>query len=383
MKKRKIVIVGAGPAGYNAAKAAIGENAEVSLYGSEAYLPYWRPQLPKIVVSGAGPETIAIANAEWYKDNGISFYPNKTMVSIDQEEKRVVWADGERTAYDKLILAIGASSFVPDIGYDGNVLSLRSYDDALAIRQCVLAKGKAVVIGGGLLGLELAMEITKLGAEVAVFERAPWLMPRQLDQAGGNFLQRKLTEQGLLIKTAINAGDHLEELEGACVIMAAGVRSNIAVAKDAGLEIGRAIVVNNKMETSSEDIYACGDVAEFNGRAWGLIPVANSQGMIAGKCACENQGEYQEILPSPMLKVASLNITSVGDIAEDAEAQWYRHEDDDTYRAFKVRDGKLLAAIIFNDMKLSMKAKKFIDQKNNLIGQLSDQSIIQQVESVG
>ena len=376
MKEAKILIVGAGPAGFAAAKAAAKRSDGVVLCGSEAYAPYWRTRLPAVIGEETAIENISMVKDGWFEKNNIRFVSKMTMASVDTENNRVFWTDGTYTGYQKLILALGAYSFVPPINYQGEVLCLRDYDDALAIRKKALEKKRSVVIGGGLLGLEIASEIRKLGKPVTVIER-DYVLARQLDPLGGEYLAQKLTDDNLKIITGADASDYPELLEDSCVVVAAGVRSNIKVLQNTPIKLQRAVVVNDRMQTSVDNIYACGDIAEYNDKCWGLITIANVQGNVAGSNAAGTDLLYRELLPAPTLKVSGISIMSMGEIYEAKNRKLLRYSDADLYQSFVIENNRLIGAILIGDISLGFKIKKLIEKKVDIPSEITRNELVE------
>lgn len=362
MEKQRIVIVGAGPAGLAAAKAAAGKGHEVLLCGAENLLPYWRPRLPSLLHTPLPPESLLVEKPEWYEKNGIRVELRRIMESLDRKSKKVLWTSGEQTAYDKLIMAVGSSPFVPEFEGRDRAYVLRTYEDALKIREALKKNSRVTLIGGGLLSLEMALEIKKSGAEVKVAELFDWLLPRQLDRPGGEFIKNVLEAQGLEIKTGVQIAERPDLTEGTCVIAAAGTKPNTKPLRDSRIPVNRGILVDERMRTSDEDVFACGDVAEFGGRCSGLIPPAQAQGAVAGANAAGGDVLYREPVPSPILKLSSMSITSIGDISEGEGKAFVRESDRDRYLSFVLKNGILCGAILMGDLSLATRCRAAVDK---------------------
>lgn len=361
---KNVLIIGAGPAGLAAAEAAAALGASVTLAGAEPYAPYWRPQLTRCLAEPKSAEALAIKKPEWYAQKGIRLLLGKTAEWIDAAGKRVLWMNGgEAFPYDALIVAAGSSPVLPPISGTEGALTLRSYEDAVRIRAQALAKGKAAVIGGGLLGLETAWELMNAGAKVALAERAPWLLPRQLNREGGQYLQRRLESLGIRFFIGQEPGTLAELYQDACTVVAAGVRANLQALDGTGVALGRAVTVDDHMRTSVDGIYACGDVAEYQGRCWGLLSVAQEQGKIAGANAAGGEAVYVETPPSPMLKVGPVSVFSVGDMAEGDGVLALAQETKAGYACLTLKDGTLVGAALVGDTKAGMKLKKAVAEK--------------------
>jgi NAD(P)H-nitrite reductase large subunit len=365
---KKVLIVGAGPAGLAAAEAAALRGAEVRLCGGESYPPYWRPRLTHWLSEPVPIEKLAIRKPEWYAERGIRLETGKTAVRVDTAGKAVRWADGSADGYDALVLAAGAEPNMPQIPGAADALALRGYDDAARLREAALAAGRAVIVGGGLLGLETAWELNAAGVGSTLVERNRWLMPRQLDRPGGQYLQRKLEARGIVFVVGQDPALLGELYHGACVVLAAGVRANLAFLEGSGVTQGRGVTVDDRMRASAAGVYACGDIAEFMGRSWGLLPVAEAQGKVAGANAAGGDEAYAETPPSPVLKTGDVAVFSVGDVAGGEGVVALREENEAGYKCLFVREGVLVGAALIGDMKAGMKLKKAVAEKRRLDG---------------
>lgn len=275
-----VVIIGAGPAGFNAAKAASQRGKKLLLAGAEPYLPYWRPRLPEVIATGQTPERILMSGKDWFSENGVEVQLSQKAVHVDAVQKTVQWDDGTSTGYNALILSCGALPNRSSFPFEEEVFTLRSYQDAMEIRRRCTATKKAFIIGGGSLGLETAFALVKMGCRVAVSVH-DYPLSRQLDSKGGKFLNMTLEKSGITICCG-DLANYKAEIDGACVIAATGVHPDLALAEKSGIKVSRGILVDEKMQTSLEGIYACGDLAEYNGTVPGLMSIAVKQGEIAG-----------------------------------------------------------------------------------------------------
>jgi len=361
-----ILIIGAGPAGFNAAKAASTSGKKTVLAGSEPWLPYWRPRLPEIIRSGAPVGGILMQQAGWYHTAGIEVMTRKTAARIDTTGKTVFWNDGTTTGYDSLILACGAASNIPKFPYAEQIHVLRTYEDALSIRDDCARTGRAFVIGGGVLGLETAFAIAETGCKVNVSDISEYPLPRQLDKEGGLFLQKLLEQKGIRIFCAVPPEKLKDDIEGACVIAAAGVHASTALAAGCGIKTNRGIIVDSHMKTSEDTVYACGDVAEFSGIMPGLLTIAAEQGKTAGMNASGTAIEYTPVLPSPSIKVAGVSVLSLGSMAVPSGAKMYRQSGDGNYAAGVILDGKLTGASFIGDISAGMKIRHLMENRTDM-----------------
>ena len=288
------VIVGNGVAGVTAAQELVRSDpaAEVHIFGAEPYPYYRRPLLWEFIAGQLEQDALYFRPAEWYAGRGIHLHLGTQVTSLDPSAHRITLADGSSVQYDRLLLATGGRPSIPACEGTGNegVFTLRTLDDALAIKAHAQQVSTAVVIGGGLLGLETARALHTAGLDVTVVEFFPYLLPRQLDLEGAQVLQSLLEAQGLHVLTGGTTeailgdgratGIRLKDgrlVPGELVLFSTGIRSEVALAQAAGLSVNRGIVVDQRLQTSVEDIFAAGDAAEFEGRVYGIIPPAIEQ----------------------------------------------------------------------------------------------------------
>ena len=382
---KKVVIVGNGIAGVTAADHVRRRHphCEIHLIGRERHHLYNRMGITRLIYGRSAMQGLYLLPEKWYDDFGITCWLNTRVTTINAAAHEVSLGTGEKLAYDRLILTTGSESFVPPIeGFDRpGAFVLRAAEDAMAIRDFAQEYScqRAVVAGGGLLGLEAAYGLHKLGLQVAVLERSDALLPRQLDARGGQHLRQHLETMGIRILTNAeavslqpSAGAESTAAESSAVdrvtqvtlkddrtlpcaifVVCAGIQSNTDLAQCANLKINQGVVVDAHMRTSDPHIFAAGDVAEYNGKQLGLWPIAVSQAEVAAASviAADGQGEkaYAEIVPVTMLKVVGIDLTSIGRIhaagpgetaiiLEDAAAH--------RYRKLVVADGKIVGAIL-------------------------------------
>lgn len=310
--KNCYVILGNGIAGLQAA-AAIRERdktGDIVMVSEEPYRTYHRPMLTKSIMAELDEEQIAVQDASWYEENHIQLVLGKEVTEIQPETHTVILEDGSQFLYTKLIYAAGARCFVPPINGAGKkgVVAIRGLKDVNEIETMLPSVKHVVVIGGGVLGLEAAWELKKSKCDVTVLEAAPMLMGRQLDEPAAELLKKIAKEQGIDIHTGVQVVEFTgedqvssvlladgREFPAELVIVSAGVRANAAVLEKSGVKTEKAVVVNERMETSAADIYACGDCAEFEGINYAIWPEASEQGRIAGANAAGDELVYQEV----------------------------------------------------------------------------------------
>ena len=382
----KYVILGNGTAGHNAAFAIRSRDKEGSLVmvSDEPYRSYHRPQLTKALLSDMRIDQIAVKPESWYEENGITQILGFTAVKIDPEKKEVELNDGRSLHYEKLIYALGSECFVPPIpGREAEgVVAVRRFHDAQKVAHFLSDTKQAVVIGGGVLGLEAAWELRQAGAEVTVLEVAPVLMGRQLDAEAGELLKKICGEQGVSVETGVQVekifcgedgkrvgGVKLadgREMPAQLVIISSGIRANIVLAKDAGIRTDRAVIVNEKMETSVPDIYACGDCAEFRGVNYALVMQAMGEGKVAGaQAAGDNSAVYELKEPALTFRGMNTSLFAAGDNGKHEEKNYRVFDASDKehgqYRRYYFTDDKLCGVILIGDTSRMMKLTKLLE----------------------
>jgi NAD(P)H-nitrite reductase large subunit len=309
-KQERFVILGGGTAGYHTAVEIRNRNkiASITIVSEEAKLPYFRTMLTKAILADQIDERITISPEKWYQENQIEVMLETKALAINTNNKTVSikTIDGvkKNLHYDKLIYALGGFSFVPPIkGADNaDIVAIRNVNDIDKLRKILKEATEAVVIGGGVLGLEAACQLIKANLKVTVIENQERLLPRQLDIESSEKLAKALESKGLSFITngavtqITNQSVELADervLPANLVIISTGVHPNLEIAKTAGLEIDRSIIVDNHMRTSIPDIYACGDCASFQGVNYSLWPEATAMGKVAGANAAGEEVEYK------------------------------------------------------------------------------------------
>jgi nitrite reductase (NADH) large subunit len=379
----KHVIVGSGVAGVTAAQAIrqTDADAEVHLFGAEPYPYYRRPLLWEFIAGQIEQDALYYRPAEWYAERGIELHLGLQVTELDPATHQVALADSSQVTYDRLLLATGARSFIPPCEgteKDG-VFALRTLDDALAIKTYAREASTAIVVGGGLLGLETARALHTAGLDVTIVEFFPYLLPRQLDEEGAGVLQALLEDQGLHIVTGATTtailgmpcADCIQlqsgtKVTGDMVLFSTGIRSEVTLAKGAGLEVNRGVIVNEHLQTSAENVFATGDAAEFKGVVYGIIPPAIEQARVAAaNMVAPGSATYAGTLPSTTLKVAGAELTTLGEaVVEGEEYTQLRYADAASghYRKIVLRDGRIVGAILLNDKERTRPVKQLIER---------------------
>ncbi|HCY6141594.1 TPA: NAD(P)/FAD-dependent oxidoreductase, partial [Staphylococcus aureus] len=298
MAKQKLVMIGNGMAGIRTIEEIL-ERAndlyDITVIGKEPYPNYNRIMLSNILQNKMTVEETIMNPYEWYEEHGIELITNDPVIEVDRANQNVTTANGIEVAYDKLIFATGSKAFVIPVPGSTlpSVIGWRTIDDTEKMMDIAKTKKKAIVIGGGLLGLECARGLLDQGMEVTVLHLAEWLMEMQLDRKAGNMLKADLEKQGMKFEMQANTTEILgeDDVEGVkladgreipadLVVMAVGIRPYTEVAKESGLDVNRGIVVNDVMQTSDSNVYAVGECAEHNGKVYGLVAPLYEQGKV-------------------------------------------------------------------------------------------------------
>lgn len=380
----QIAIIGNGVAGVTTARYVAERDPaiDITIYSREPYPYYPRPRLIDFVAGDVSLDGMPQYDEAWYARRGIETCLACEVVKIDPAGHTLTLPTGEQHAYDKLVLATGASSYIPPIaGVDRpGVSALRTLSDAVRLCEQVRACRHVVILGGGLLGLDSAVSLTHYVVDITVVEALPRLLPRQLDRDGAELLQQLIEARGIRIITGDLCLEVLGEgrvegirlksgasLEACLLLISAGVRANIALAAGAGLACNRGIIVNDRMQTSEPDIYAVGDCAEFEGRVWGIIPAALAQARVAGaQIAGATDVLYEDIVPSTTLKVSGIDLTSLGEVNPEGDGyQEYRFLDEPrgVYKKVVVREGRVVGAILLGDRTDLQAVTRLVSQK--------------------
>jgi len=375
---KRIVIIGNGVSGINVAAQIrkIDKEMEIDIFTDEPYHYYPRPRLIDLLAGKINIDEVYFYPAQWYENNGIKVYLDTSIKGIKPGENKVLTLDEREVPYDTLVIASGASPLLPPIkGREKKgVFSIRKLDDALSLKEKAGASGEVIAIGGGLLGLEIASALQSSGIKVTVIELLPWLLPRQLDKVGGDLLQKILEERGLRILTGMATEEILGDREvtgvlikdgnvikGDTVVITAGIKSNVGLAKDCGININRGIVVDDKLMTSRENVYACGDIAEWNGRIYGIIPAALDQAKVVAQNILGDDISYTGTTPSNVLKVAGVDLFSIGIVNPEEEYEILSTLDDrNIYKKFVIKDNRLVGAILLGEKKNAQQIERVI-----------------------
>jgi nitrite reductase (NADH) large subunit len=365
---RRLIVVGNGMAGMACVEQILkySPRFDITVFGDETHGNYNRVLLSSVLAGEKADDDIVINPIEWYQKHGIHLRAGVRIVDVDSDAKTVTGDEGGVTAYDVLLLATGSSAWFPKIeGLDKDgVFAFRTLDDTRELMRRAGPQTKAIVIGGGLLGLEAARGLQVQGCQVTVVHLMPTLMERQLDPDGGAYLLGKMEDLGIKVllgrtTTAVLGNGHVEGvalsddscLEADLVVVAAGIRPNVDLAYKAGLHVNRGIVVNDHMETSSADIFAVGECVEHRGVCYGLVAPLFEQGKVLAATITGNRGPaYTGTVQAAKLKIMGVDVFSAGDWSEQ-NAEPVRYEDRalGVYKKLTIRDGRLAGVILVGD----------------------------------
>ncbi|MCM3788601.1 nitrite reductase large subunit NirB [Domibacillus indicus] len=386
MNKRKLVVIGNGMAGVRAVEEILKiqpNEFEITIFGKEPHPNYNRILLSKVLQGDTTVESITLNDWAWYEENGITLYTGEPVVQIHTSEKYVVTSKERIVSYDELIIATGSLPFMlplPGAKKEG-VTAFRDIYDCEKMVEASKKHEKAIVIGGGLLGLEAARGLLNLGMKVDVVHIGEYIMDRQLDPVAARMLQRELEAQGMNFLLQQNSAEitghkRVKGLrfsdgswrEADLVVMAVGVRPNTQVAAGTDIEVNRAIVVDDYMRTSVPHVYAVGECAEHRGFVYGLVAPLYEQGkaLAAALCKEEHPG-YQGSVLSTQLKVSGVDVFSAGEFMDSNDTQSMQWIDgiNNTYKKIVVRDGKIAGAVLFGDITEGAKLFGMIQKKEH------------------
>ncbi|MER8697377.1 nitrite reductase large subunit NirB [Mesorhizobium opportunistum] len=340
---------------------------QVTIFNAEPRVNYDRIMLSPVLSGEKAYEEIIIHGDGWYIANDITLYKGHKIVAIDRTAKTVTSDHGVTEPYDKLVIATGSVPFIiPVPGHNlPGVLTYRDLDDVQAMMLAAQSRSKAVVIGGGLLGLEAAAGLSAQGMDVTVLHVMPTLMERQLDPAAGYLLQRAVEERGIKVITkantqAITGNGKVEQVELAdgtvipatLVVMAVGIRPNAALAKEAGIAVNRGIVVDAGMRSNDPDIFALGECAEVNGMVYGLVaPLYEMARVAASQLAGDEAAAFVHMDTPTKLKVTGIDLFSLGDFAEGEDRQEIvlRDAAAGVYKRLVLKDDRIIGTVLYGE----------------------------------
>lgn len=386
-----VVIIGGGIAAFNAIKAIreIDNDINIALIAGEPINPYYRTRLTKSLFDVIDTDKICLQKKEWYENNNINIYLGKEVVLVDTDNNTVSLNDGSCLKYTKLLLANGAYNFKPTIeGIDKeNVYTIRTLEDIYTIRSHINNNNTVLHIGGGIQNLEAAWAFCSNGNDVIIVEFMDRLMPRQLDSRGSEILKRAVeasnakvilnTEvikvigdakvDGAILRNRNSSVDNEDVDSIACdmIIYSVGIRPQKKLYENTDININRGVIVDKHMRTNLDNIYAAGDIAEYNDKVGGLWPIAIEQGKISGYNIVGKDASYTEILPVTNMNAFNLNIFSVGSFDETSASLILVDDplDNKSYKRIFIKDNHIIGAIVIGETKHNNMLKKFVNNK--------------------
>lgn len=388
--RQKLVVIGNGMAGISTVEQIIklGGTYDITVFGSEPYPNYNRIMLSYVLEGSKTLDDIVLNNWDWYKENDIKLHTGTTITMIDGENKVVLAENGLAVPYDHVIISTGSNPFIlPVPGSDKEgVVGFRDIADCNQMLVAAKKHKKAAVIGGGLLGLEAAKGLVNLGMDVTVVHLMNDLMERQLDGNASAMLQAELERQGIKFamgkQTVAILGDDCvtglrfndgTELEAGFVVMAVGIKPNVAVAEASGIEVNRGIVVNDYLQTSMENVYAVGECDEHRGVCYGLVAPLFEQGMVLAKHLCGVETlPYEGSVVSTKLKISGVDVFSAGEFIEGPEHTVIASKDEwkKTYKKILLKNNMIVGAVLFGDVTESAALQKLIKQEAQMTDEI-------------
>ncbi|MCP1645085.1 nitrite reductase (NADH) large subunit [Pseudomonas citronellolis] len=372
MKKLKLVLIGNGMAGIRTLEELLKiapDLYEITVFGAEPHPNYNRILLSPVLAGEQTFEDIVLNDLNWYSDNGIRLLLDRKVVKIDRRQRKVYAADGSEAEYDRLVIATGSNPFilpVPGNRLEG-VIGYRDIADTQAMIDTAKRHSHAVVIGGGLLGLEAANGLKQRGMDVTVVHLADWLLERQLDRTAGKLLQSALEARGIRFRLNTVTDELMDNGDGrVCavqfrdgdvvaadlVVMAAGIRPNTELAEKSGIPCNRGILVNDTLQTYDPRIYAIGECASHRGIAYGLVaPLFEQAKVCANHLAQFGFASYKGSVVSTKLKVTGIDLFSAGDFmgGEGTETITLSDPIGGVYKKLVIKDDVLVGACLYGD----------------------------------
>ncbi|MFX1606075.1 MAG: NAD(P)/FAD-dependent oxidoreductase [Promethearchaeota archaeon] len=377
----RIGIIGNGVAATTAVREVRNndQTLEIDVFTDERHPYYPRPNLIDLVANRRTIEETIRHDLDWYEKNDVDLYLSTPVFQIDTKKKRVISTSEDYGDYDSILIAVGCRPFIPPFEglYKNNVHVIRTLDDALDIREAVKGAGREIVIGGGVLGIELAAAMKEVGGEPIVVDYDKRLLPLQLDDQGSKVLTKLIERMGIQVLTGYECkgitgeedatgivsakGD---EIKGDLVVIATGVRSNTIIAKNSSIDYHHGITVDDYMQTSAKSVFAAGDCMEWNNEWYGIIPWATATARIAAQNMIEfGSAKFEGITPSNQLQVVGVDLTSIGLIHPDSpEYETIVSVDEEAGKYFKavLKDDVIVGGIALGSRKIALKLRSLI-----------------------
>jgi nitrite reductase (NADH) large subunit len=389
--KQQLVVIGNGMAGMKAVEellSAAPDKFQITVFGAEPYGNYNRIMLSPVLCGEKSIDDIIINDRQWYEDNHITLHagPDKAVVNIDRIHRAVTSKDGTVCHYDKLLIATGSNPFIlPVPGHDlDGVIAFRDIYDVNKMLSYSESKRHAVVLGGGLLGLEAANGLAQRGMDVTVIHSNTVLLNRQLDQTAGHLLQNELEKRGVKFKMSAKTQALIDdgtghvcavrfedgsELPCGLFVMAIGVRPNYKLAESAGVHCERGIVVSDTLQTFDPSIYAVGECIQHRGDTFGLVaPLFEQAKVCANHLSGHGVAEYKTLPSATKLKVTGINLFSIGDFIGDDECEVIKFSDPSAqvYKKIVLKNHQIIGVVLYGDTKDGAWYQSLLEQRVNI-----------------
>ncbi|KAA0760629.1 MULTISPECIES: NAD(P)/FAD-dependent oxidoreductase [Bacillus cereus group] len=384
--EKNFVIIGSGVAAVNAAKTIreYDKGSNIFIFGEEPSLPYKRIKLSKDLYSDLHSEKVLIKKKKWYQDNHISVFINTKVVKINTDEQFIVTSNEAVFSYHKLLICTGANNRRLEINgiNKKNIFTIRDMKEADELKGHLEDKESVVTIGGGVQGLETAWSILKDGKKVSIVEVAPLLMRRQLDTKSSLLLKRKIEKEGVKVylNTSIDSILGKESVTGIkmndnsqincdSIVYSIGVTPNTKLVHDTAIKLNRGIVVDEKMRTNIDSVYAAGDVAEVNNEIEGLWGTALEQGRVAGSNMVSKTAIYKKEIPTTIFNAFNVSLFSIGVVNEEqCDTTIVEEDGKEKYTRLFIKDNKIVGVISLEGVAASISYKSVIEKHVSLEG---------------
>ncbi|BCA37009.1 FAD-dependent oxidoreductase [Bacillus thuringiensis] len=384
--EKNFVIIGSGVAAVNAAKTIreYDKGSNIFIFGEEPSLPYKRIKLSKDLYSDLHSEKVLIKKKKWYQDNHISVFINTKVVKINTDEQFIVTSNEAVFSYHKLLICTGADNRRLEINgiNKKNIFTIRDMKEADELKGHLEDKESVVTIGGGVQGLETAWSILKAGKKVSIVEVAPLLMRRQLDTKSSLLLKRKIEKEGVKVylNTSIDSILGKESVTGIkmndnsqincdSIVYSIGVTPNTKLVHDTAIKLNRGIVVDEKMRTNIDSVYAAGDVAEVNNEIEGLWGTALEQGRVAGSNMVSKTAIYKKETPTTIFNAFNVSLFSIGVVNEEqCDTTIVEEDGKEKYTRLFIKDNKIVGVISLEGVAASIPYKSAIEKHVSLEG---------------
>ena len=377
------LIIGNGIAGLSATEEIRkkDEDASILIVSEEKPSTYWRTRLSELICKDFEEEEIFVKKEPWYNEKHIEERLSTKVEKIDPEKRIAYLENGEEIEFGKALVAAGARAFVPPItNIDSKgVFAIRTVDDLRSFKEYVADKKEVVVIGGGILGLEAAFSAQKLGLNITVIESFDYLLARQLDRELSEKLEENLNNMGITTYTGKNTEEILTKDGSVCgvkladgteipadaIMVQAGIRSNIKMAQESGLETDRGVMVNDHLETGHEGIFAAGDCAQIGQFTVGLWTSSQEMGKIAGHNMTGDSESYKQPKPFSTLMLGDIKLFSAGMNSGEGIEEEKKEIDGKIYKLFKKEDS-YVGGILWGDIKYQNDVKNIVFNGANI-----------------